>query len=129
MPKCVSLRYGHRNRQRQYALGGVVIKSEQQYGNLGVIRSANFRYDAHVRNIILKASRLAGMSWKVFATRNQQFQANVFATYIRPLVEYTSQVWNPIDIGLCEALERVQRCFTHRIFGLRRPLTLSVSLN
>ena len=103
LPKCVSLHYGYRNRQRQYALGGVAIKSEQQCGDLGVIRSVNFRYDAHVRNIISKTSRLAGMSWKVFATRSQQFQANVFATYICPLVEYASQVWNPIDIGLCEA--------------------------
>ena len=120
LPKCVSLHYGHRNRQRQYALGGVAIKSEQQSGDLSVIRSANFRYDAHVRNIILKASRLAGMSWRVFATRSQQFQANLFAAYIRPLIEYASQVWNPIDIDLCEALERVQRCFKRRIFGLRR---------
>ena len=70
LPKCVSLHYRHRNHQRQYALGGDAINSEQQCGDLGVIRSANFRYDAHVRNIILKASRLAGMSWKVFAIRS-----------------------------------------------------------
>ena len=33
----------------------------------------------------------------------------LLTTYIRPLVEYATVVWSPVEIGLRTQLERVQR--------------------
>ena len=38
-----------------------------------------------------------------------------FITYIRPIVEYNSVVWNPCSVFLTDLLESVQRSFTKRI--------------
>ena len=41
-----------------------------------------------------------------------------FVTYVRPLVEYCSTLWNPYQINLINKLESVQRSFTKRLAGL-----------
>ena len=48
-----------------------------------------------------------------------EFQRLLFTTYVRPILEYASPVWNPTEKGLTLALERVQRRFTKRIPLLR----------
>jgi hypothetical protein len=41
-----------------------------------------------------------------------------FITYIRPILEYNSIVWNPTYIHLIDLVENVQRNFTKRIPSL-----------
>ena len=38
-----------------------------------------------------------------------------FVTYIRPLLEFNSIIWNPTQVFLIDSLENVQRKFTKRI--------------
>jgi len=38
-----------------------------------------------------------------------------FVTYIRPVIEYNSIVWNPTQVCLVDSLENVQRRFTKRV--------------
>ena len=42
-----------------------------------------------------------------------------FLTYIRPMLEYTSSIWSPMQIGLIDMIESVQRQFTKRILVLQ----------
>ena len=44
----------------------------------------------------------------------------MFKVFVRPKLEYASQVWNPVYKGDIESLERVQRTFTKRIPGLQK---------
>ena len=41
-----------------------------------------------------------------------------FITYVRPLLEYCSQVWSPFTAANINKIEAVQRRFTKHIFGL-----------
>ena len=41
--------------------------------------------------------------------------------YIRPSLEYASIICNPREIGANMQLERVQKCFTRRLFGWSVP--------
>ena len=50
-----------------------------------------------------------------FASRNASFMSRIFVTYIRPLLEYASQLWSPFTIDFINRIERVQRMFTKRI--------------
>jgi hypothetical protein len=42
-----------------------------------------------------------------------------FITYVRPILEYNSVVWNPCAIHLIDSLENVQRNFTKRLPTLK----------
>ena len=47
------------------------------------------------------------------------FLVKAFCTYVRPLVEYCTSVWNPHFNYLIDKVERVQRHFTKCINGLK----------
>ena len=54
----------------------------------------------------------------MFSTRDQTFIKKLHVAYARPILEYVFPVWNPITVGLQKDLERVQRRFTKKLFGL-----------
>jgi len=41
-----------------------------------------------------------------------------FIAYVRPMAEYNSVIWSPSTVRDVE-VERIQRCFTKRLPGLR----------
>ena len=45
----------------------------------------------------------------------------LFLTFLRPIVEYATPIWNLTKQGLCEKIKRVQRRFAQYIFGRKRP--------
>ena len=56
---------------------------------------------------------------KCFLSRDIDSLVRAFTTYVRPGLEYCSVVWNPIFKKDTKILEKVQRCFTKRIPGLK----------
>ena len=116
--KYFALYYGKNNTKQQYSVHGSVIKSTSSCADLGVLRCDDFSYDQHIHNVALKASRLSGMSLKLFSTRDQQFLTRVFTAFIRPIVEYASCVWSPSSVSASTELEKVQQRFTKRINGM-----------
>ena len=55
------------------------------------------------------------MLFRGFSTRNISLLRRAYITFIRPILEYASNVWNPHLLKHVNALERVQRHFTKRI--------------
>ena len=56
--------------------------------------------------------------FRCFITNDYVFLLQAYISYVRPILEYNSSIWNPhtIYIGNAKALERVQRLFTKRLF-------------
>jgi hypothetical protein len=119
--KSYCLHYGKNNPKRAYYAGGIQIQDVNECTDLGIIRSNTAHYDNHIKSVALKASRVAGMAWKLFATKHRDFQLKIYLSYVRPLLEYASPVWNSSDIGLSNILEKVQRRHTKRLFGPHPP--------
>jgi Reverse transcriptase (RNA-dependent DNA polymerase) len=119
--KCVTLHYGARNPALQYNINSVAIRVADACADLGVTRTSNFRYSEHINLLCLRASRLCGMVRKLFATRSSEFLVKLFTSYIRPVLEYASIVWNPCEVGLSNRLESVQRRFTRQLFPYPAP--------
>ena len=60
---------------------------------------------------------MLGLIKRSFASRNENIMINMYRQYVRPHLEYATQVWNPsykIDI---ERLEKIQRRATKMIAG------------
>ena len=113
--KCIVLHYGNNNPNFEYALCNHVLSSADSANDLGVIKATNLIYDEHCTNIIRRANSTCAFILRNFASRNASFMSRIFVAYIRPLLEYASQLWSPSTIDFINRIERVQRMFTKRI--------------
>ena len=53
---------------------------------------------------------------RTFQTKSIKIWSNLYKTYVLPIVEYASEVWNPLDKANITKLEKVQRFFTRKAF-------------
>jgi len=83
--------------------------------DLGVTIDCNLKYSMHIDNIVGRARQRVGLLFKWFVTRDADTLLRAFKVYIRPILEYASNIWSPTQIGLIDKLESVQRRFTKRI--------------
>jgi len=68
---------------------------------------------------ITKAQQRVGVFFRGLAPRSFDIVRKTFTTYIRPILEYNSNVWNPSHKYLIDQLENVQRRFTKRVTTLK----------
>ena len=101
----------------QYKLNGQKLIAVETCNDLGLLRSHNFIYEEHARNLALKSARLDlryGIL-KVFSTREPDFLKQLGVSHLRLTLKYTSQAWSPSSVSVCNIIEPVQRVFTNRI--------------
>jgi len=53
-----------------------------------------------------------GVFFQEFASRSSYIVGKTFITYVHPLLEYNSNIWNPSKKYLIDQLENVQRRLT-----------------
>ena len=73
MEKCVCLHYGSNNQRSNYVINDQLVQNADSCADLGVTRTCDFRYNDHVNQICLKASRLAEMVFKLFSSKDIRF--------------------------------------------------------
>lgn len=106
------------NSKHVYYYNGVVIPSSSTVTDLGVHIDSELRFDKHIRTIIGKAYSRIGLIFRGFVSRDLSFLKQAYITYVRPVLEYATQVWSPYLLKHIRALEAVQRHFTRRIPSL-----------
>ena len=72
----------------------------------------------HSSFVCANASRRVGLIYRAFGSRNLEFMIGMFTTYIRPLLEYNTEIWSPCYLQDIDRIESIQRRFTKRIKGL-----------
>jgi hypothetical protein len=101
-----------------YCLNGTVLPDCASVRDLGVQIDSRLKYYEHVDIITSKARQRLGLLFKCFITRDPIILTKAYITYIRPILEYASPVWNSTVVGTVYKIESVQRSFTRRINGL-----------
>ena len=110
--KCFLLRITNKRKilQGDYRIHNQTLKLVENAKYLGVTISKDLSWKKHVANITSKATNT-----RLFLQRNLTFtdsetRLQCYKTYVRPIVEYASAVWNPVgNISLTSKLESVQR--------------------
>ena len=76
------------------------------------------KFNIHINNICSKAYVISNIIFRCFTTNNSYYLVKAYTTYIRPLLEYGSSIWNPGNdfSGLKKLIEKVQHKFTKRIY-------------
>jgi len=93
---------------------GINWRGKQHYVAVGDIDSL-LRFDNHIDRIVAKAYSRIGLLFRGFVFRNLHIFRQAYSTYIRPLLEYASNVWSPHLMSHINSLVGVQRHFTKRI--------------
>ncbi|KAI8494701.1 hypothetical protein Bbelb_273060 [Branchiostoma belcheri] len=109
--KCQSL---HITRKRvplttEYHLHGHTLCSVKEAKYLGVTITNNLTWSTHIGNIANKASKTLGFLRRNLKVRSKKIRELAYCTLVRPIVEFTSPVWDPYTVKDITRLEQVQR--------------------
>ena len=79
---------------------------------LGILLHKKLSWKPHVNYITKKANQIRALLQRNIRTCHRDVKAQCYQTYVRPVVEYASAVWDPVGEGnheLRHKLEMVQR--------------------
>ena len=116
--KCECLHLGYNNSHEVYFLDDTQIPSVTKTRDLGVIISCDLKVRNHCNDIIRRAYHRLRQFHLAFSCKEQDFQLDIYKTYVRPILEYNTQVWSPYLLSDINDVERVQRFFTKRLPGM-----------
>ena len=98
-----------------YSIAGHPLLQREGVTNLGIEIDPNLKFSPHIENITSRAFRRLGVLCEAFTRRDLIFMKRPYTTYVRPVLEYFTQIWSPTLIKYIDLIENVQRSFTRRI--------------
>ena len=116
--KCVVLHLGTNNPRREYEILGSKLPSVDHIRDVGVEVDQAQKFSDHCQNIAKKANIVSNLFFLTFRSRDKDFMLKFFTSYIRPLLETATTVWNPFLMKDINIIEKVQRRFTKRMPGM-----------
>jgi ribonuclease P/MRP protein subunit RPP40 len=103
-----------------YYLEGLLLAKSTSVMDLGVEINSDLSFQSHIGSIVSKARQRVGVLFRGFHTRQVSFLKKAYITYIRPLLEYNSNIWNPTHVYLIDLMENVQRAFTKHVKAISK---------
>ena len=85
--------------------------------DLGVITTSNLSSHSYCSQIVRNAAWRIKQLKLVFDCHDANFMKFLYVTYIRPILEYNTQIWSPNLIGDINLVENVQRKLTKCLPG------------
>ena len=116
--KTQTLRIGNCKSEYIYKLHDRDIERVSSVNDIGVTIQSDLKFTTHCTNVTRKAYFAIRKIFTIFKNHNYMFYCKLFTCYVRPLLEYSSQVWSPVLKCNIDRIEKVQRYYTRRILYL-----------
>ena len=100
---------------RAYSVNNVTLSHSNPVRDLCVTVDSCLSFKEHINNIVTKSMQRCGILFRGFVSRDLLLMRKAFITYIRPILEFNTVIWNPSHKYLIDLIEHVQRRFTKRI--------------
>lgn len=110
--KCTVLHIGKSNPRLTYNLNSTSLMETKVQTDLGVKIAEDLKWEEHITSTTKKAKTLIYLIRKAFGNLTPDMVLRIHKTFIRPILEYAFQAWNPYFAKDIELLEKVQRRFT-----------------
>lgn len=108
-PKTVSMIVGHKNQQHPpIYFQNLLIKNVQQHKHVGLWLQSNLWWNYHINEISLKASKKLNILKHFKHKLSRQTLENMYLTFVRPLLEYSSVVWAGAHCTNLIKLDKIQ---------------------
>ena len=78
----------------------------------------DLKFHSHAHDVAQNAGGLAQNPLRSTVCRSPDFMATLFASHVRPIIDYCSSVWNVGYIQDIQIIEAIQRRWTKRVTGL-----------
>ena len=104
--------------RQDYVLYGEVIERVPSMNDVGVIIQSDLKFTKHCANVVKKAYFVIRSIFSALKYHDFDFYLKMYTCYVRPILEYASQVWSPVLKGNIDKIEKVQRYYTRRIVSL-----------
>lgn len=100
-----------------YKIDNTPLMRVSTYKDLGVIFDSKLTFKEHINSIITKSFKILGfISRSLNRFRRIETYKTLYFTYVRGVLEYCSPVWTPhYDIHIYR-IEKIQKCFTRKVF-------------
>ena len=118
--KCYVLRVTHSRSPQVFAykLNNTVLKEADSHTYLGVDISSDLTWNSHINRITSKANKSLGfLRWNLYSC-SKQIKEMAYKSLVRPILEYSSPVWDPHMKTLAKQLEAVQNRAARFVSGV-----------
>ena len=88
---------------------GKILKYVQKHRYLGVTKASDLNWKYHIETIVGKADRTLAFIEQNLKHCPQEINIQAYETLVRPILEYSSTVWDPCRINQVEKIETAQR--------------------
>jgi len=93
----------------KYSLANHPLTLTSSYKYLGLYMENNLSWNHHINHIINKANKVLYITRQALSKCSTTVKTTAYNSIIRPLLEYSSSVWDPYQTGQINAIEMVQR--------------------
>ena len=117
--KCNVLYIGNKNKQLSYTLLDSTIKTVEQnqpVRDLGLYFTSDLKWEKHNEIILKKARRISFAILKSIKYSNIPILSNLFKVYVRPILDFATNVFNPYLVKDINKLEKIQKDFLRIIY-------------
>lgn len=117
--KCEVLHLGNKNKIHTYSLLGNDIKSvekDQSVRDLGLHFTFDLKWHKHIEIVTRKARRVSFAIVKSIKYSSMEQMLNLFKIYVRPILEFATNVFNPYLIKDINKLEKIQKDFLRLLY-------------
>ena len=101
-----------------YELAASPLSIVKSVSDLGVIIDSQLNFCDQIASVTRKAHQRANLIHRCFLSREKDSLILAYKIYVRPILEYCSNVWSPSLKRDILSIEAVQRRFTKRLPGL-----------
>jgi hypothetical protein len=113
--KTFILYLGHNNSKKTYFLNESALTETDCVRDLGVLIDPKLSFTDHIQKIVKNAYFTCHQMLKALNVRKLQTYILIYKSYIRPHLEYATEVWNPSKKEHIQKIEKVQKFFTRII--------------
>ena len=111
LTKCFVMRLTHARHLTRfnYILGDTPLQETDNHPYLGVHITKDLTWNKHIHQITATANRTLAFVRRNLYPCPQHIKKSAYTTLVRPLLEYSSSVWDPHTKTLVNKIEMVQR--------------------
>ena len=99
-----------RNQQDElgFDFDGIVLNSVNKHKHLGIIISSDCKWTKHIDSLIQRTSKQFNVLRKLKFRLKREYLENIYFIFIRPILEYSSEVWDNCGQVNSGRLEKLQ---------------------
>ena len=104
--------------QQAYSIYGTNLIFEHSYKDLGIMIDCELKFHSHINVVIGKAGAIINNLHRSTLCHSVELMLTLYASHIRPTIEYGNCVWSVGYLEDDRRLERLQRTSKRDIDGL-----------